>query len=164
MSPFRFLLVSEVLSSVIDSSRGFMCLSQFANDTLIFCKYDDGMLDVHIKAIELFEWCYSQNVNWEKSTLCGINVDEEKLISTSSRLQCKVELLPFLYHGLPLGGYPKKVSFWQPIIDKIQKKLDRWKQFNIYCRGRLTFCKAVLENLPIYYMSLYYACKSNFNH
>lgn len=40
----------------------------------------------------------------------------------SSEAKCKVEHLPIMYLGLPLGGYPKKMS-WQPVIDKIQGKL-----------------------------------------
>lgn len=69
------------------------------------------MLNALIEIIELFEWCSDQEVNWEKSALCGLNIDEDKLLSTSTRLHCKVESLPFLYLGLPLVGYPKKVTF-----------------------------------------------------
>lgn len=51
------------------------------NDTLLLRKYDDGMLNVLTKAIELFEWCSRQKVNREESAFSGINIDAEKLIS-----------------------------------------------------------------------------------
>lgn len=107
VSPFLFLFVSEVLGAIIDfiyergvfegfvvgKDKVHVSILKVVDNNLIFCKYDDGMLDMIIKAIELFEWCSSQK---GKSALCGVSVDEEKLISTSSQLYCKVELLPFL--------------------------------------------------------------------
>ena len=40
-------------------------------------------------------------------------------------LNCKIEKLPLMYLGLPLGGYPKSVRYWQPVLDKVQQKLDK---------------------------------------
>lgn len=82
-------------------------------------------------------------------------IDEDQQLSTAARLNCKVEHLPFMYLGLPLGGCPKKVAFWQPMIDKVHKKLDKWRHFNLSRGGRATLCKSVLSNLPTYYMSLF---------
>lgn len=47
---------------------------QFPDDTPLFCKYDDDMLDIIIQTIEFLEWCLSQKVNCEKPALHGINV------------------------------------------------------------------------------------------
>lgn len=55
--------------------------------------------------------------------------------------------------GLPLGGYPKKLSFWQPVIDKIHLKLDCWNKYNLSRGGCLTLCNAVFANLSTYYLS-----------
>lgn len=41
-------------------------------------------------------------------------------------LNCKVENLPIMYLGLPLGGYPKRSYILQSIIEKVQGKLDKW--------------------------------------
>ena len=125
LSPFLFLLVSEVLSSLISrlhkikKFEGFIVgknkvhvpILQFADDTLLFCKYDFDMLEVLRKTIEFFEWCSGQKVNWEKSALCGLNIDDSEVKSTAARLNCKAEKLPLMYLGLPLGGHPKKMVF-----------------------------------------------------
>ena len=61
-----------------------------------------------------------------------------------------------MYLGLPLGGYPKKVSFWQSVIDKIQGKLDKWRRYNLSRGGKATLRKSVLSSLPTYYMSSFF--------
>lgn len=53
---------------------------QFADDILIFCKDNDGMLDNLIKAIKAYERMSGFSVNWEKSTICGINIPSEKVL------------------------------------------------------------------------------------
>ena len=45
----------------------------------------------------------------------------------SSDLNCSVLSLRVKYFGIPLGANPKRVETWQPIIDKIRKKLSGWK-------------------------------------
>lgn len=74
--PFLFLLVSEVLSAlmtrlhekgifkgfVVGKDKVHVSILQFADDTLIFCKYDDEMLE-NLRTIELFEWCLGQKFN-----------------------------------------------------------------------------------------------------
>lgn len=56
---------------------------------------------------------------------------------------------------LSLGGCPKKLSFWQPVIDKVQKKLDKWNRLNLSRGGRLTLCNSVVSRIPNYYMSIF---------
>lgn len=104
------------------------------------------MIENPRNTLDLFEWFSGQKINWEKSALCVINVEEHKLFSMATKI--KVEQLSFLYLGLPQGGHPKKVSFWKPIIDKLQGKLDKWRRYNLSRES--TICKSVLSNLPTY--------------
>lgn len=41
------------------------------------------------------------------------------------------------------------------VVNKLKKKLSSWKARTLSSGGRLTLIKAVLGNLPTYYMSLY---------
>lgn len=61
---------------VVGKDKVHVSILQFANDTLIFCKYDDNMLNALIEITQLFEWCSGQKVNKEKSALCGLNIDQ----------------------------------------------------------------------------------------
>ncbi|KAG7016613.1 hypothetical protein SDJN02_21723, partial [Cucurbita argyrosperma subsp. argyrosperma] len=48
---------------------------------------------------------------------------------------CTVGTSPLEYLGMPLGGNPKQPSFWPLVIDKIERRLDRWKSLAL-TRGR----------------------------
>ena len=95
-----------------------LSILQFAYDTLLFCKYDDSMLDLLIQTVGFYEWCSGQKVNWEKSALFGVNIDESMLISTAGRFGCKAGSLPFIYLGLPLEGCPKNMHSGSLLLTK----------------------------------------------
>jgi len=40
--------------------------------------------------------------------------------------------LPFKYLGVPIGGNHNRLIFWNGLIDKVRKKLLRWKGKFIY--------------------------------
>lgn len=171
LSPF-FLIISEVLNILIsqihenghleDSQQGrIKFTSLYYNLQMTHCCFVNMtmLLDILVQTVGLFEQCTGQKVNWEKSAIYGVNIEEYILSSTAARLNCKAGTFPFTYMGLPLGGQPKRHSFWQPIIDKVHLKLDRWK-YSLSRGGRLTLCNAVLANLPTYYMSIFQMPKS----
>ena len=88
LSPFLFLLVSEVLGAIInklhDSGHfmGFMVgkdrvhilILRYGDDTILFCKDDEAMLLKLKETIILFEWRLGQKVNWDKSALSVVNM------------------------------------------------------------------------------------------
>ena len=55
----------------------------------------------------------------------------------------------------PIIDELKKVTFWQPVIDKIQGKLEKWKRYNLSRGGRATLCKYFISHLTTYYMSVF---------
>lgn len=73
----------------------------------------------------------------------------------ANSLLCKVSQFPFTYLGLPIGGNASRISTWDPIIDRMSKKLATWKGKLLSIARRLTLIKASLSNLPLYYMSLF---------
>ena len=81
-------------------------------------------------------------------------MDGSRLDSFADIMGCRMGLLPSFYLGLPMciGRVPK--SLWNPVIDKIEKKLDSWKARYISLGGRITLIQSALANLPIYLMSL----------
>lgn len=47
------------------------------------------------------------------------------------------------------------MSFWDTIVEKVNKELANWKKNYISLGGRITLIKAALANIPIYYMSIF---------
>ena len=52
------------------------------------------------------------------------------------------------YLGMPLGASHKSPSIWNPILEKIERKLAEWKKLYLSKDGRLTLLKSMLSNLP----------------
>ena len=52
------------------------------------------------------------------------------------------------YLGMPLGASHKSPSIWNPILEKIERKLAEWKKLYLSKDGRLTLLKSMLSSLP----------------
>nr|CAN67392.1 hypothetical protein VITISV_041596 [Vitis vinifera] len=50
--------------------------------------------------------------------------DHNHLSRLAELLDCKASGWPILYLGLPLGGNPKACGFWDPVIERISRRLD----------------------------------------
>ncbi|XP_021972022.1 uncharacterized protein LOC110867200 [Helianthus annuus] len=96
-------------------------------------------------------------VNLMKSSLMGVGPKEDEVHRMVGLLNYKAGSLPFLYLGLPVGENMKRIGPWRPIIDKFAKKLSNWKAKTLSMGGRITLSKAVLGNLPAYYLSIFKA-------
>ena len=62
------------------------------------------------------------------------------------------------YLGMPLGTSFKTAS--NPILEKMEKKLSRWKRLYLSKVGRLMLLKSTLSSLPTYFLSLFIISKS----
>ena len=59
------------------------------------------------------------------------------------------------YLGLPLGAKSKDKTIWNPILEKIERRLVGWKCLYLSKGGRVTLIKSTLSNLPTYFLSLF---------
>lgn len=75
-------------------------------------------------------------------------------------LCCKIGSLPMTYLGMPFGAPFQAISIWDPIIEKMERKLSLWKHLYLSKGGRLTLLKITLSSLPTYYLSLFIVPKS----
>ena len=126
----------------------------FADDTLIFCNANiDHMLILRMVLI-WFEAVSSLKVNLGKSELVAVGaVPNMDLLMAV--LGCKQGFLPMKYLGLPLGAKFKDKSIWNPILEKMERKLTSWKKLYLSKGGRVTLIKSTLFNLPTYFLSLF---------
>ena len=68
---------------------------------------------------------------------------------------CQIGSLPMTYHGMPPGVSHKSPTIWNPILEKIERKLVGWKKMYLLKGGRLTLLKSTLSSLLTYFLSLF---------
>ena len=97
----------------------------FANDTILF--YDasrEQILSIRL-ALTCFQAFTSLKVNVGKSEI--VSVGEVRNIQSLAYIpQCRVDNLPMTYLGMPLGTLYKTPSIWNPIRERMEKKLSGW--------------------------------------
>ncbi|CAL5410995.1 unnamed protein product [Camellia sinensis] len=128
---------------------------QFADDTIIFSEADWDQMVLIKRVLRCFEVLSGLRINYHKSVVCGVGVDDSLLLSFAKLLNCQVHSLPLKFLGLPLGANPGRKSTWKPVLDKFRSKLSGWKRKLLSFAGRLTLIKSTLSSLPIYYLSLF---------
>lgn len=70
-------------------------------------------------------------------------------------LLVKVDHLPIKYLGLPLGANPKRIKTWDPVVERMEKRLSVWRRRFNTTGGRLTLMNSSLSSLPIYFLSIF---------
>ena len=120
--PFLFLMADEVLNRLVDRAKelGFIkgasvgssnfSLShlQFADDTILFCEANVTEVTNIKRILRCFEVISGMKVNFHKSGVCGVGVENEILDECAGILRCKKQRLPMKYLGLPLGASPRR--------------------------------------------------------
>jgi len=64
------------------------------------------------------------SVNFHKSLLVEININDSWINEAASALHCKIGRVPFMYLGLPIGGYARQLSFWDPVVARMKSRLS----------------------------------------
>ncbi|KAL4312751.1 hypothetical protein GQ457_01G025880 [Hibiscus cannabinus] len=169
LSPMLFNLVAEALSALLRKAtvlgffNGFsigqpaleVSHLQFADDLIIFCGPSKTQIINIVRIFKGFEIAGGLKLNLSKTSLMGINVDEQVLNTWANFIHCKGEKLPCQYLGLPLGSSKNSATLWEPIMERLKKKCAGWKIGLLSFGGRVTLIKSVLSSLPIYYLSLF---------
>ena len=66
------------------------------------------------------------SINFHKSTLVPICVDEDITAEISSLLGCKVSSFPCTYLGMPLSIHKVKHGMLLPVMHKVDRRLSGW--------------------------------------
>ena len=131
----------------------------FADDTiLVYHASREQLLSIRL-VLSCFQAFTGLKVNVGKSEIDPVGEDNN-LDALANILQCRVGSLPMKYLGMPLGTSFKTTSIWNPILEKMKKKLSRWKRLYLSKGGRLMLLKSTLSSLPTYFLSLFTIPKS----
>nr|GEX12594.1 RNA-directed DNA polymerase, eukaryota [Tanacetum cinerariifolium] len=84
------------------------------------------------------------NINLCKSNLMGIAVPDENINAAAARIGCGTLNIPFYYLGAKVGGCMSKIQSWNEIVDKMVKRLSKWKMKTLSIGGQLTLLRRCL--------------------
>nr|XP_016486774.1 PREDICTED: uncharacterized protein LOC107807008 [Nicotiana tabacum] len=139
LSPMLFILVMDALSKMMDraASEGFLrgfsapigvpsarrvSHLLFADDTLVFCDPDMDQLTYLKQVLQWFQIVSGLKINLGKCEIFSVgkvaNID-----ALSYVIRCKVSSLPTTYLCLPLGASHKDSTVWNPVIERVEKRL-----------------------------------------
>ncbi|KAK2650217.1 hypothetical protein Ddye_017706 [Dipteronia dyeriana] len=168
LSPFLFNFVVEGLNCLLkkalqldlickesfDDNKVHITHLQFVDDTILFLKPRKDYLLNTKRVLWCFEMASGLKIIFFKScaVIMGIGKAWESA-QWASIFRCKEASLPISYLGFPLRGRPK--SFWNLLVDRTEKRLANWKRKLLSREGRLVLIKAVLSNIPIYFLSVF---------
>ncbi|MCH85285.1 LINE-1 reverse transcriptase like, partial [Trifolium medium] len=170
LSPFLFLIAAEGLTVMVkkavdigkfvgfkvDDSIRFQIL-QFADDTILLGESSWDNVRTIKFILRGFELVSGLKINFVKSKLYGINVEDNFLAAAATFFSCSFDSFPFKFLGIPVGANPRRQETWQPIVESMTKRLSSWNGRNLSIGGRVTLINSVLSSLPLYFFSFYKA-------
>jgi hypothetical protein len=145
LSSLLFLLIMEVLSRLLKKTEEWGFIHGFqvgaargeslgvshlldANDTILSCDACLDQLTYISRVLTCFEAVTGLRVNMSKSEMVPIR-EVENLATLAGILSCRKGTLSMTYLGMPLGSSFKAVAEWNPIIEKVERRLAGWKKF-----------------------------------
>lgn len=113
----------------------------------------------NVRAIKSMLWSLELasglKVNFHKSFLGAIGVEDRVLERYASILNCKLTSIPFTYLGVPIGVDPSKVDTWKPILCKVSTRLNSLKHITLSIAGKVCLINSVMSSLSLFYLSLF---------
>uniref|UniRef100_A0A803QHZ7 Reverse transcriptase domain-containing protein n=1 Tax=Cannabis sativa TaxID=3483 RepID=A0A803QHZ7_CANSA len=168
LSPFLFILCSEVLSKLIGKaevdkklkgirvSRNATAISHllYADDAIFYCQASEANATCLMEVFEKYEAWYGQRINKSKSGIlfspntCDRKKGEIIAIMSMEKLRAKEKYLgnPFFFTG-------RRTKDFQFLKQKVLNHIDGWKAKCLSQAARTTLVSSVLQSIPTYFMS-----------
>jgi hypothetical protein len=101
-----------------------------------------------------FEAASGLKINLSKFEIVPVG-DVPHIVELMQILGCKQLVLPMHYLGLSLGATFKETAIWNPILERVEKRLAGWKRLYLSKGGKLTLIKSTLSSIPTYFLFLF---------
>nr|GEV32049.1 RNA-directed DNA polymerase, eukaryota [Tanacetum cinerariifolium] len=142
LSPFLFLFIMET------------CIYLFNVLWTWGCFRSEGNINSLVNILECFNMAPGLKINMRKSKIMGVHVTIDKVNKAATKLGCFVLKAPFLYLGSMVGGAMSRSKSWYEVVDRVKKRLSKWKLKTLSIGGRLPLLKSVLVSISIFHMSM----------
>nr|GEV00563.1 RNA-directed DNA polymerase, eukaryota, reverse transcriptase zinc-binding domain protein [Tanacetum cinerariifolium] len=174
-------IVNEVQSAFI-ADRQILNGPFILNEVVQWCKSEKKQALVFKvdfeKAYDSVRWDFLDEIlrkfgfgdKWCKWIQCCLRSSRGSIIVNGSPTK---EFQFGMFHGIKLGGglvnlshmfyaddavfvgNMSRIQMWKDIVDRIKKRLSKWKMQTLSIGGRLTLVKSVLGYMPLYYFSTF---------
>ncbi|GJR31178.1 RNA-directed DNA polymerase, eukaryota [Tanacetum coccineum] len=161
-----FLLIDLILSHLF-----------YADDAVFIGEWSHSNLKGIMNILRCFSLLSGMSINIQKSHLLGVGIPDNCVAEAAKSIGCLIMKAPFKYLGILVGDNMSSKKAWDETINKMKKRLSRWKLINkmkkrlsmwklntLSIGGRLTLLKSVLGSTPIYNMSIFKVPKSVLNY
>jgi hypothetical protein len=126
---------------------------QYAGDTLIVLQGDLGGASALKLILDQFAALSGLHINYAKSTLVPIRMDEQSVLLCVKTIGCEREGFPQPYLGLPLSINKLPLSAYTPYIQKTDRYLSGWQAHLLNPMVRAVLVNSVLDSQLVYFMS-----------
>ncbi|GJV32164.1 hypothetical protein Tco_1392564 [Tanacetum coccineum] len=169
LSPNLFTLVMEILTLIIkrrvrDSdiftyhrycSKLELVNLCFADDLFLFAYGNASSASVIMEALDEFKHASGLTPSLPKSTTYFCNVTNHVKLSILQILPFEEGRLPVKYLGVPL--VPSRLIYkdCKELIEKVQSRVDDWKNKSLSIAGRLQLVNSVIGSLHVFWASVF---------
>jgi hypothetical protein len=169
LSPLIFNLTVDALDHMLSKAKekrrirgvvphlipGGVTHLQYVDDTVVMVGCDQYSLRNLKFLLYCFEWMSGLKINYHKSEVVVIGVDDDRKTKIANMLNCKQGGLPIKYLGFPISNTKLKMGMFRGMVEKMRKKLQPWKGKNLSSGGRLILTNSSLRSMPINLMGMF---------
>ncbi|GJT53982.1 putative RNA-directed DNA polymerase, eukaryota, reverse transcriptase zinc-binding domain protein [Tanacetum coccineum] len=169
LSPYLFTLVMEVLTLMLQRkvqqtdeftyhrycSKMELVNLCFADDLFLFAYGDVGSASIIKEALDEFKNASGLVPSLPKSTAYFCNVLNHVKLSILQILPFEEGKLPVKYLGVPLVSSRLMIRDCNELVDKVQLRIQDWKNKSLSIAGRLQLIHSILGSMHIYWASVF---------
>ncbi|GJY37828.1 hypothetical protein Tco_0424192 [Tanacetum coccineum] len=169
LSPYLFTLVMEILTLIIrrrvqesdvftyhrNCSRLDLVNLCFADDLFLFAYGNANSARVIMESLEEFKLVSGLTPSLPKSTAYFCNVTNHVKMSILQILPFEEGRLPVKYLGVPLVSSRLIYKDCKELIEKVQHRVDDWKNKSLSIAGRLQLVSSVIGSLHVFWASVF---------
>ncbi|GJT92641.1 hypothetical protein Tco_1081486 [Tanacetum coccineum] len=169
LSPYLFTMVMEVLTLMlqrkVQESNSFtyhrycselelinLC---FADDLFLFAYEDINSACIIKEALDEFTMASGLTLSLPKSTTYFCNVLNHVKIAILNVLPFEEGCLPVKYLGVPLVSSRLLNRDCKELVEKVQARIQDWKNKSLSIAGRLQLVKSVIGSMHIFWASVF---------
>jgi hypothetical protein len=169
LAPLLFNFVVDIFSKMINKGStcgiirglcpqlvpGGAVSLQYADDTLIFLEKDERNA-INLKwPLTYFEQISGMKINYHKSELMAINMEQGEMQSFLDIFQCVSGSFPMKYLGIPLHFEKLKREDLQHLIDSLLSRMAGWRGKLLSSEAKRIPIQTCLASIPIYLLTFF---------